>query len=91
MTPMEILGTILIFIGIGSLLMIFVCSIWLVIYAFQRHVLWGLGSLFFPVVQIIFVIFNWERSRRPALIALVCAAVAFLAFMGADVVLPGEG
>lgn len=90
MTPAETLGTILVLIGLGSLGMILVCSIWLVIYAFQRHVLWGLGSLFVPVVQIVFVVFNWERARRPVLIALACGAVAFLSFMGADAVLPGE-
>ena len=32
---------------------------------------WGLGSLFVPFVSLIFVILNWQDSKKPFLIQVV--------------------
>ena len=42
----------------------------LLIVAFQESLLWGLGSLFVPLVGLIFICLNWDVSKRPVLIKL---------------------
>jgi hypothetical protein len=45
-------------------------SIWLIINAFRKHWAWGLGSLFFPIVQLVFVFANWPLAKKPFLVIL---------------------
>ena len=52
--------------GIASL----VGSILVLIKAFQKSVLWGLGSLFIPFVILVFVFLNWEDSKKGFLISV---------------------
>jgi hypothetical protein len=73
------MGLILLILGIaiGA-----VGGIWLLVKAFQAGVLWGLGSLFVPLVSLIFVITHWQEAKKPFLVN-----VAGVALMIAGVVL----
>jgi hypothetical protein len=62
---MEILGVLLLFFGIAVAA---VGGIWLLVVAFQESVLWGLGSLFIPLVGLAFVISHWDAAKRPFLV-----------------------
>lgn len=65
-----------------------VTSLWLVVIAFRKHVLWGLASLFVPFAVLAFAIKHWDETRKPFLISLgsgvVSTVLAFVALgMGA--------
>lgn len=62
------MGTILLIIGMGCAL---VGGIWLIIEAFRKSLLWGLGCLFFPVISLIFVIMHWTTCWRPFVLNVV--------------------
>ena len=57
----------LILLCIGGLTML-AGFIWIVVNAFKTSVLWGLGSLFVPLVAQIFAIMNWATNKTPFLI-----------------------
>jgi hypothetical protein len=42
----------------------------MLINAFKASLLWGLGSLFIPLVLLVFVIMNWAENMKPFLIYL---------------------
>jgi F0F1-type ATP synthase assembly protein I len=65
---MEILGIILILIGVVISL---IYGIILLIKAFQAGILWGLGYLIVPFVALIFVIVHWEDTKSPFLKGLL--------------------
>ncbi len=48
-----------------------IAGIWLLIEAFRVSILWGLASIFIPLVPIIFVILHWDRARKPFLWSLL--------------------
>lgn len=48
----------------------FVGSLWLIINGFRKHILWGLGCLFFPIVQLVFVCLNWSLAKKPFFVLL---------------------
>lgn len=52
------------FIVVG-VVVILVCDIFFIIAAFAESILWGLGVLFVPLVPIIFLVFYWDRVRKP--------------------------
>jgi hypothetical protein len=62
---MEILGALLLFVGFAVAA---VGGIWLIVVAFQESVLWGLGTLFIPLVGLAFVIAHWDAAKRPFLV-----------------------
>lgn len=66
---MEIVSLVLL--GIGLLISV-IYGIKLLILAFQKSVLWGLGSLFVPFVGLIFVIMHWAEAKGPFLKSLLC-------------------
>jgi len=72
---MAALGTILLVLGAMTAV---VGSIWLLVLAFQESVLWGLGSLFIPLVSLIFTIMFWPKTMKPFLIAIGGSLVMFL-------------
>lgn len=43
----------------------------LLIQAFNKSILWGLGSILLPFVSIIFVIVHWEDAKSPFLKSLL--------------------
>lgn len=52
-----------------------IAGIWLLIEAFRVSILWGLASLFIPVVPLVFVILHWDRARKPFLWSLLGAVL----------------
>jgi len=60
MTALFYLGLVIALIG----------GIWLLVVTFKKSVWWGLGSLFIPLVGLIFVIMNWQLTKTPFLVYL---------------------
>ena len=59
----------MILISLGSLIA-FVGAIWILVLAFKKSILWGLGSLFLAPVMLVFAIMNWSDCKKPFLIWL---------------------
>ncbi len=66
--------------AIGGLVSL-VGGIWLLVVAFQEHILWGLGSLLVPFVSLIFVIMYWNKSWKPFGLQLVGVLVSVGGFL----------
>lgn len=65
-----------------ALLLIVAASLWSLVLAFQRHILWGLAVLLLPFAGLIFLFVAWSEAKRPfvlSLCAIIPAAGAFLA------------
>ena len=60
MTALYFLGCILALVG----------GIWIVVLAFKKSVLWGIGALIVPFVSLVFVFMNWQESKKPFLIQI---------------------
>ena len=60
MTALFYLGCVVALIG----------GIWLLVVTYKKSVWWGLGSLFIPLVGLIFVIMNWQLTKTPFLVYL---------------------
>ena len=58
---MEIIGSS--FMVIASALFV-VSSIFIFIKAFKKSLLWGFGSLLIPIVELVFVILNWDETKK---------------------------
>jgi len=71
---METLGTILTVIGY---IVMAAGGIWILVLAFQDSVMWGLGCLRIPIVQLIFAFTHWEDSKIPFLIQVGGAVIYF--------------
>ncbi len=56
--------------GIG-LLSAMIGGIWLLVVAFQESVLWGIGTIFIPLVGLIFAVTHWAEAKWPFLVNLV--------------------
>ncbi|MBS0263841.1 MAG: hypothetical protein JSS02_18025 [Planctomycetes bacterium] len=56
--------------GLGSLAW-FIGYIWLVVLAFQKSALWGIGSFCVPIVGWVYAFQNWEQGKKPFLIEIV--------------------
>jgi hypothetical protein len=74
MTTVEILW----FVGAG---LAAVGWLWLLIAAFTKRFLWGLGVLFFPPLALVFVPLHWRRGLPPFLVVLFGAALFGGAFL----------
>jgi hypothetical protein len=64
---MSTVGLVLLVVGAG---IVTVMGIWLLVKAFQTSVLWGLGYLFVPFVNLVFVILHWQDTKKPFLYLL---------------------
>jgi hypothetical protein len=64
---MSTIGLVLLVVGAG---IVTVMGIWLLVKAFQTSVLWGLGYLFVPFVNLVFVILHWQDTKKPFLYLL---------------------
>lgn len=53
----------LLFIALG--LVALAAFVWLLVVAFQTHILWGLACLFLPFATLIFGILHWNRAAKP--------------------------
>ena len=65
---MAILGLLLMLAG---LIVGLIYGIQILVLAFKKHILWGLGSLFVPFVGLVFVIKYWEETKAPFLRYLI--------------------
>ena len=70
---MTVIASILVIIG---LIIALIFGIQLLIIAFRESILWGLGYLFVPFVNLIFIIMHWNETKTPFLRALI--AIPFL-------------
>jgi len=75
---METLGMGLAVIG---LIVGLVGSIWTIVIAFQENLGWGLGCLFVPCIQLVFVFTHWEKTKKPFLINVVGVLIYVVAAM----------
>lgn len=71
---MERLDMVLIY---GGLALNAVGGIWILVQAFRTGFWWGLGSLFIPLVGLIFIILNFRYVARPLLLELIGVALYF--------------
>ncbi len=58
---MEIIGQIFIVIGITLAI---IGDIMIIIQAFKTSLLWGLGTLFLPIVGLVFIIMYWDKTKK---------------------------
>ena len=64
---MEMLVTILVALG---LILSLIGTVMLIILAFEKSVLWGIGCLLLIPVQIIFITLNWPATKKSFLCQL---------------------
>ena len=62
---------------IGYIVM-FVGAVWILIIAFKKSVLWGLGSLFIPFVIFVFTFMHWGDSKKPFFIWLIGFVISII-------------
>ena len=55
----------------------FLGGLWIIVLAWQKGVLWGIGCLVFPVLQFVYVALNWKQSKS-AFFLLLSGFAAFL-------------
>ncbi len=72
---MDIVGIILV--GMAFLTML-TGGVLMLIATFRVNILWGLGSLFFPIVGLLFLCMHWDKARLPFLINLSGIALLVL-------------
>jgi len=65
---------------IGSVIQMFF-GIQLLILAFQKSILWGLGFLLVPFVGLIFIISYWDEAKTPFLRSLIGIPFILLGFV----------
>lgn len=65
------MGSILLFLGVILLL---IGGIWILVEAFKESIVWGLCSLFIPLVALVFAFMHLDRTKR----ALVIYAVGLV-------------
>jgi hypothetical protein len=65
---------------IGSLVSL-VGGIMFLIAAFKESIWWGLGSIFIPIVSLIFLFMHWSVAKRPFFINLAGLALIIIAML----------
>jgi len=61
-------------VAVGGIVML-VGGIMIIIKAFQESIVWGLASLFIPIVGLVFVLTHWDDAGKPFLIYLAGLAL----------------
>ena len=69
------MGAILVIIGIIA---IFIGGLGLLIKIFSESILWGIGSIIFPIASWIFVFMHWEEARGPFLLQMAGIGLVIL-------------
>jgi hypothetical protein len=72
---MGMLGVILL--GIGGIVAL-VGWVMLIIQAFRKSALWGIGSILISPVALVFAIMNWQTAKRPFLIEIAGVVLIIL-------------
>lgn len=58
---------------------IVVGGIGFLIAAFRVSILWGLGCLLLPIIQLVFLVAHWSEAKNPFLLQLLGLAIMFVA------------
>ena len=58
---------------------IFIGYFWVAALAWQKGILWGIGCICFPVINLIYVVLNWKESKTPFFIQVAGAVLLVLA------------
>lgn len=56
----------------------FLGGLWIVVLAWQKGVVWGIGCLVFPVLQLFYVALNWKQSKSAFFLLLAGFAAFFV-------------
>jgi hypothetical protein len=56
----------------------FLAGLWITVLAWQKGILWGLGCLFLPAVQFIYVALNWKETKSAFFLMLAGFAALFV-------------
>ena len=62
-------------------LIAFIGGIWLLVVTFKKSILWGIGSLLLPIVGLVFVILNWDLTKKPFLVYLAGIVLLVIGLM----------
>ena len=66
------------FIMILGVLTCIVGGIWFLVVAFGEGILWGLATMFVPLVSLIFLILYWHKAKRPFFVQLFALGLMIL-------------
>ena len=68
---------------VAAALVSLICQILILFQAFRTSLLWGFGSLFIPLISLIFIITHWSDVKKPVLINFgVVGAFLLLGYLG---------
>ena len=67
----------LIFLWTGYVLS-FLGGLWIIVLAWQKGILWGLGCLFIPILQLFYVALNWKEAKSAFFLLLAGFGAFFL-------------
>ena len=56
-------------------------GIWFLVTAFRQSIWWGLGCLFIPIFQLIFLFVHWSEAKKPFLLQLAAFVVFLMCFI----------
>ena len=56
----------------------FLGGLWIIVLAWQKGVLWGLGCLFIPALQLIYVALNWKQAKSAFFLLLAGLVSCFV-------------
>ncbi|HUJ63610.1 MAG TPA: hypothetical protein VLX92_34155 [Kofleriaceae bacterium] len=82
---LDALGAIAVWTG---LIMMLFGGLWFLVAAFRESILWGLGCLIFPVVQLVFLIVEWPAAKRPFFTQLWGVALILIGVLALEAKLP---
>jgi len=68
-------ASIFLWIGYGLCL---IAGLWIVVLAWQKGILWGIGCLLFPILQLVYVALNWKQTRSAFFLLLAGFAALFV-------------
>ena len=75
----------------AGLIMILLGAVMFIVAAFQESILWGIGVLVFPVLQLVFLVVNWSRAKGPFFMQLYGIAFVLIAVFLLEAHLPFLG
>ena len=70
--------------GIGGIVAL-IGFIWFLVVAFRQTFWWGIGSLFIPIVALVFLIMHWGDAKKPFFVWLIGAVIMIIV----GVLIPG--
>ena len=76
----------MVLVGIGAIMAI-AGFVWFLVLAFQEGALWGIGCFFCWIVQVVFLIQNFDKSWKPFALQIVGG---FIAGVGSAMIDPGQ-